>query len=111
MNIAAEVPHNEALSLAIQVEDIVQTTTFRDLYLEAVSEDEENPQCRKLEDILAHYAVHLPHLSRDTNSLAVLLLESASAAYGPPVVQTDMGQLSRLVEEKLRNPEHQRRRG
>jgi hypothetical protein len=111
MNAGTEVRHNEALSLAIQVEDIVQTATFRDLYLEAVSEDEENPQGRKLEDILAHYAVHLPHLSKDANSLAVLLLESAATAYGPPVVQTDVGLISRLVEEKLRDPEHQRRRG
>jgi hypothetical protein len=111
MNVSAEVPHNEVLSLAIQVEDIVQTTTFRDLYLEAVSEDEEHPESRKLEDIIAHYAVHLPHLSNDANSLAVLLLESAATAFGPPTAETDMGLISSLIAEKLRDPEHKQWRG
>jgi hypothetical protein len=111
MSVVAEVPENDSLSLAIQVEDIVQTTAFRDLYLEAVSEDEANPEGRKLEDIIAHYAVHLPHLSRDARSLAVLLLDSASAIHGPPAVQPDMDHLSHLVIEKLRRPEHQHRRG
>jgi len=98
-------------SLIIQVEDIVETATFRDLYLEAVVEDENDPLGRQLEDVIAHYAVHLPHLSQPPAQLAVLLLEQAMDVHGPPIIKPDMDLISKLVAEKLKDPEHQHRRG
>lgn len=98
-------------SLAIQVEDIVETTTFRDLYLESVAEDEKDSLGRKLEDMIAHYSVHLPHLPQPPVELAVLLLEQAMNSFGPPCIKPDMDLISQLVVEKLQDPEHRRRKG
>ncbi len=106
-----EDPQEESAYLTIQVEDIVQTTTFRNIYLESITEDEKDPLGRQLEDIIAHYAVHLSHLPSPPTELAVLLLETAMVAYGPPLIQPDMDLLSQLVAEKLEDPEYRQRRG
>ena len=110
-SILHENSQEEITHLAVQVEDIVQTTTFRDIYLESIAEDETNPLGRKLEDIIAHYAVHLLHLPKPPTELAVMLLETTMIDYGPPLVQPDMDLISQLVAEKLKDPEHRRRRG
>jgi len=106
-----DTPQEETAYLTIQVEDIVETTTFRDIYLESIAEDEQDPLGRKLEDMIAHYAVYLPHLSKQPAELAVTLLETAMVAYGPPHIQPDIDLITQLVLEKLKDPENLRRRG
>jgi hypothetical protein len=97
--------------LSIEVEDIVNTTTFQTLYLEAITSDEKDPTCRELEHLIAHYAIHLPHLQRTPNELAMLLLEDSFNVHGPPATPPDTDLIQRLIKESLAQSENRKRRG
>jgi hypothetical protein len=98
-------------SLSVEVEDIVNTTTFQNLYLEAITRDEKDPIGRELEHLIAHYALHLPHHQRTPSELALLLLEDSFNAHGLPATQPDTGLIQRLIDESLAQSESRKRRG
>ena len=92
-------PETKPVCLAIRVDEIVQTKSFRGLYLETVALSEEDPSGRHVERFIAHYAVHLPHLGASAKEIAATLLELANVAYGPPTVPLDWNVLERMISD------------
>ena len=62
-----------------QIRDMVQTKAFRDLYEEALAECVENPASTMLEELVAHYALHMPYVRITPFETAFTIVELASA--------------------------------
>jgi len=92
-------PETKPVSLTIRADEIVQTKSFRDLYLETVALSEEDPAGRHVERFIAHYAVHLPHLGATAKELAATLLDLANVAYGSPAVPLDWNVVERMIAD------------
>jgi hypothetical protein len=92
-------PVTDPVVLAIQVDDMVQTDAFRELYLKAMEVAKEDNESRAIEAVIAHYAVHLQHTLGDPVEIAFALCELASASYGPSPRIPDYREITRLVDE------------
>jgi len=72
----------ESVAFAVQVDDIVNTKTFHSFWAESILRDQEDLAGRHLEELLAHYAVHLNNIQTSSFEIAEQILESASRTYG-----------------------------
>ncbi|MFQ5911450.1 MAG: hypothetical protein ACE5IJ_12140, partial [Thermoplasmata archaeon] len=72
-----------AVSLAIQLDDIIRTSAFEKVFLESVAEAERDSESEALEELFAYYALHLGHLSGSALDVALIMAELVEAAYGP----------------------------
>jgi hypothetical protein len=90
---------DDSVSVTVQVDDIVQTSVFKELYEQAVTEVKEDTSSHALEELIAHYSVYLRHISGHPIGAAHALVELTAVAYGPPSRPPDINLIERLVAE------------
>ena len=93
-------PVTDSVVLAIQVDDMVQTDAFRDLYMKAMEVAKEDIESLAIEAVIAHYAVHLQDTLGDPVEIAFALCELASTSYGPSPCTPDYREITRLIDER-----------
>jgi len=90
---------DDSVSVSIQADDIVQTSVFKELYEQAMTEAKEDISSHALEELIAHYSVYLRHISGHPVGAVHALVELAAAAYGPPPRPPDISLIERLMAE------------
>ena len=90
---------DDSVSVSVQADDIVQTSVFKELYEQAVTEVKEDTSSRALEELIAHYSVYLRHISGHPIGADHALVELAAAAYGQPSRPPDISLIERLMAE------------
>jgi len=88
-----------SVSVSVQADDIVQTSVFKELYEQAVTEVKEDTSSHAIEELIAHYSVYLRHISGHPIGAAHALVELAAAAYGPSPRPPDISLIERLMAE------------
>ncbi|MHA2081258.1 MAG: ATP-binding protein [Candidatus Thorarchaeota archaeon] len=83
------------LSLGFQLDDIVQTTAFREAHTHSLEDTESSA----IEREVAHYAFHLTPLGGSIIETALVLVELAEAAYGPFPRKVNIQALQELINE------------
>ena len=90
---------DDSVSAAVQADDIVQTSVFKELYEQAVAEVKEDTSSHAIEELIAHYSVYLRHTSGHPNEAAHTLGELAADTYGQPSRPLDISLVERIMAE------------
>jgi hypothetical protein len=83
------------VSVGFQLDDIVQTTAFR----EALKQSLDDAESGSLEKVFGHYALHLTPLGGSIIETALVLVELAEATYGPFPREVNILTLQELINE------------
>ena len=83
------------VAAALRLDDIVQTTAFKDVLLQSLEETESEA----FEEVFAHYAVHLTPPSGSVLETALVLSELAEATYGPFSRSVNSQTLQELIDK------------
>ncbi|MFQ5884108.1 MAG: ATP-binding protein [Thermoplasmata archaeon] len=88
-----------AVSMAIQLDDVIRTSAFQKVLRETVAETERDSKSEALEELFAHYALHLGHFSGSALDVALIIAELVEAAYGLLPRHPNPRTIQRLISE------------
>ncbi|MHA1909958.1 MAG: ATP-binding protein, partial [Candidatus Thorarchaeota archaeon] len=86
----------ESVSHAVQVEDVVTGSSFREQYLDAIKDHEAEDQSL-FEEIIAYYASHITEGTPAALDAAMLIAERASELYGKVSYNLDWALVRKLI--------------
>ncbi|MFQ5885211.1 MAG: hypothetical protein ACE5IO_08950, partial [Thermoplasmata archaeon] len=88
-----------AVSMTIQLDDIIRSSVFEKVLRESVAEMEGAYESEALEELFAHYALHLGHASGSALDIALIMAELVEAAYGPLPRHPNPRTIQRLISD------------
>jgi hypothetical protein len=99
------------VSVGLQLDEIIQTSAFKESLTSSLTEVEANPKSEALEELFAQYAFHLTPPSESVLEVAFVLVELAETEYGPFSRSVNSQTLQLQISELSSNEQRIRRNG
>ncbi|MFW9888331.1 MAG: ATP-binding protein [Candidatus Thorarchaeota archaeon] len=104
-----EIEDREAISLRVQIEDIVRSEGYRKNYRDCIN-DPMSEGLRAVEELVVYYGTHVASSSSQVGDAVRLLLETSIAVHGPPPYEPSWAVINELIEQSREIRQTQSRR-
>ncbi|MHA2142797.1 MAG: ATP-binding protein [Candidatus Thorarchaeota archaeon] len=93
-----EIEDREAISLRVQIEDIVRSEGYSKNYSDCIN-DPMSEGLRAVEELVVYYGTHVASSTSQVSDAVHLLLETSIAVHGPPPYEPSWTVINELIEQ------------